>query len=89
MLLLTLTLFGVRGLCLAAEPIYVEFFDGNEQLIAGPVRLVGHRGSLEGLAFLHAWSRPFDAQTGFPTGRARQDRLDLTGAHRPGLANSH
>jgi len=62
----------------AAEPVYVEFFDARGNLLDGPVRLKGYRGSLEGLSFLHIWMASLDPVSGQSTGGASPTRLAVT-----------
>jgi type VI secretion system secreted protein Hcp len=73
-----LLFFGACAVARGAEPIYVEFFDARGVQIAGPVRVRGHVNALEGLAFLHSWSAPFDPISGRPTRGPQMQTLEIT-----------
>jgi type VI protein secretion system component Hcp len=74
----------------AALPVLVEFFDAQGRLIAGPVEVLGYRGAMAGISFLHEWAAPIDPVTGSVRGAPQFVKLELTmpvGSHSPVLAN--
>ena len=50
----------------AAQPVYVEFFDADGNLLIGPVTLIGLKGLVPGHEFVHTWTVDLESRDPAP-----------------------